>query len=213
MITEKVGQLYCLYNKMYESYGNDVYKLGHSSNPSKRILGYMTSYIDDSEFKYVTPRKFQNSLQAERILFFLLRRHRIKKNREFFRCNLDCIIDTIKRIESMPDEKIERIYKIILNDFCSDRVFENIEDSSHFLDCMASPDLFFEQFRFRPKNPEMYRKFGYIEPQENDWYVLQNRLYTISQTCDGKGVEDLSDDNEVNSSSVDIFSSEEELSS
>ena len=81
---DKSGHLYCLFNKMYLTYGVDVFKLGHSSNPVKRITDYMTSYIDDSEYKYVTERRFENSLKAERILFFLLRRNRLRKNREFF---------------------------------------------------------------------------------------------------------------------------------
>lgn len=174
---ERSGHLYCLFNKMYKAYGDNVYKLGHTSNPAKRITDYMTSYIDDSEYKYVSERRFENSLKAERILFFLLRRNRLRKNREFFSVNIDDIIETIKRVEAIPSEKIDRIYKIILNEYCSERVFENIEDTVHYLDCLVSPDLFFEQFKFRPKNPEMYRKFGYIPDRDNDWYILQGKLY------------------------------------
>jgi hypothetical protein len=179
---DKSGHLYCLFNKMYLTYGDDVFKLGHTSNPEKRITDYMTSYIDDSEFKYVSTRRFENSLKAERILFFLLRRNRIRKNREFFKAPLDDIIDTMKRVEAIPYEKIERIYKIILNEYCSERVFENIEDTVHYLDCLVSPDLFFEQFKFRPKNPEMYRKFGYIPDRDQDWYNLQGKLYNMENT-------------------------------
>ena len=174
---DKSGHLYCLFNKMYQTYGDNIFKLGHTSNPSKRITDYMTSYIDDSEYKYVSNRRFENSLKAERILFFLLRRNRLRKNREFFCLDVNDIIDTIKRVEALPHEKIERIYKIILNEYCSERVFENIEDTVHYLDCLVSPDLFFEQFKFRPKNPEMYRKFGYIPDRDNDWYILQGKLY------------------------------------
>jgi hypothetical protein len=174
---DKSGHLYCLYNKMYQTYGNNIYKLGHTCNPAKRINDYMTSYIEESEYKYVSERRFENSLKAERILFFLLRRNRVKKNREFFSLQVDDIIDTIKRVEAIPFEKIEKIYKIILNEYCSDRVFERIEDNVHYLDCLVSPDIFFEQFKFRPKNPELYRKFGYIADRDQDWYILQGKLY------------------------------------
>lgn len=177
----KAGYVYCLYNKMYTSYGDDVYKLGHTINPSKRICDYMTSYIDEPEYKYVSERQFENSLWAERILFFLLRQYRIKKNREFFKCDLGDIINTIKRIEQIPEQKIEKMYKLILSDFCSDRVFENVEETSHYLDCLVSPDLFFEKFMFKPNNPQIYKKFGYIKPVENDWNIIQEKLNNQSE--------------------------------
>lgn len=176
---DKTGHLYCLFNKMYLTYGENVYKLGHSSNPSKRITDYLTSYIDEPEYKYVSIRRFENSMKAERILFFLLRRNRIRKNREFFNASVDDIIDTIKRVESISHEKIEKIYKIILNEYCSDRVFENVEETSHYLDCLVTPDLFFEQFKFRPKNPEQYKKFGYIKEKDEEWYTLQGKLHNL----------------------------------
>lgn len=184
VIEDKSGHLYCLFNKMYLTYGEDVYKLGHTGNPAKRITDYMTSYIDDSEYKYVSERRFENSLKAERVLFFLLRRNRIKKNREFFRVPLDDVIDTIKRVEAIPVEKIDKIYKIILNEYCSDRVFENVEETSHYLDCLVSPDVFFEQFKFQPKNPDTYRKFGYIPDRDQDWYTLQGKLYNMENVAE-----------------------------
>ena len=82
----------------------------------------------------------------------------------------------MKKIEVMPDVKITKLYHRILIDYCSDNVLENEEDDSHFLDCMVSLDEFFEKYRFRPKNPEMYYKFGYVEPKVNDWYVLNYRV-------------------------------------
>lgn len=185
---DKSGHLYCLYNKMYLTYGDDVFKLGHTSNPVKRITDYMTSYIDESEYKYVTERRFENSLKAERILFFLLRRNRLRKNREFFKSPVDDIIDTMKRVEEIPNEKIEKMYKIILNEYCSERIFENIEDTVHYLDCLVSPDSFFDKFKFRPKNPEVYRKFGYIPDRDNDWYILQSKLYNDKNENDDENI-------------------------
>ena len=149
------GFLYCMWNKMFSSYGQDVYKLGRTSCLEARLNNYTTSYIEPCEYKYTTNRVFQNSIYAERVMFFLLRRFRIKKNREFFKVDLDTVIDTMRKLETMSDEKIEKIYKKILQDFCSDRIMENIDNDAHYLDCMVSPDAFFSQFMFRPKNPEM----------------------------------------------------------
>jgi hypothetical protein len=170
------GYLYCMWNKMFSTYGEDVYKLGRTSCLEGRLNNYVTSYIEPCEYKYTTNRVFQNSIYAERVMFFLLRRFRIKKNREFFRVDLETVIETMKKLEVMADEKIEKIYKKILQDFCNERIMENIENDSHYLDCMVSPDSFFSQFMFRPKNPAMYYKFGYVEPEKNDWYVLNYKI-------------------------------------
>jgi len=176
MDSEYKGYLYCLWNKMFSSYGENVYKLGRTSCLQNRLNNYVTTYIEPSEYKYTTNRVFQNSCHAERLLFFLLRRYRVKKNREFFDVPLETITETMKKIEVMPDVKITKLYHRILKDYCSDNVLENEEDDSHFLDCMESLDEFFEKYRFRPKNPAMYYKFGYIEPEVNDWYVLNYRV-------------------------------------
>jgi len=170
------GYLYCMWNKMFLTYGEDVFKLGRTSCLQSRLNNYVTSYIEPCEYKYSSNRVFQNSMYAERVMFFLLRRFRIKKNREFFKVSLDTVIEIMKKLEAMSDEKIEKIYKKIIQDFCSERIMENIENDSHYLDCMVSPDAFFSQFMFRPKNPEMYYKFGYVEPEKNDWYVLNYKI-------------------------------------
>lgn len=170
------GHLYCMWNKMFLAYGEDVFKLGRTSCLQSRLNNYVTSYIEPCEYKYSSNRIFQNSMYAERVMFFLLRRFRIKKNREFFKVGLDIVIDTMKKLEVMSDEKIEKIYKKIIQDFCTERIMENIDNDSHYLDCMVSPDAFFSQFMFRPKNPEMYYKFGYVEPEKNDWYVLNYKI-------------------------------------
>lgn len=169
------GYLYCLWNRMFLAYGEHVYKLGRTSCLESRLGNYVTSYIEPSEYKYTTNRIFENSCHAERLLFFLLRRYRIKRNREFFNIELKNVIDTMKKIEAMTDEKISKMYNKIINDFFNEKLMENDDDDNHFLDCM-SLDTFFEQFRFKPKNPEMYYKFGYIEPEVNDWYVLNYRI-------------------------------------
>lgn len=175
-MTDYKGYLYCLWNRMFTSYGEHVYKLGRTSCLQNRLNNYVTTYIEPSEYKYTTNRVFENSCHAERLLFFLLRRHRVKKNREFFNVSLDTIIETMKKIEAMSDEKITKLYNRILKDYCNENVMDNEEDDKHFLDCMVSLDEFFEKYRFRPKNPEMYYKFGYVEPEVNDWYVLNYRV-------------------------------------
>lgn len=47
----KKGYIYCLYNEVYQHYGKDVYKLGMTKNIKKRLTGYTTAYLYDSEIK------------------------------------------------------------------------------------------------------------------------------------------------------------------
>ncbi len=84
-------------------FDQDVYKVGCSKNPHQRLKGYSTSYQKPSEFKYVSKR-FPNKMEVEKILFKLLENHRMEKNREFFKINIDDLIKTITDLESkIPD--------------------------------------------------------------------------------------------------------------
>jgi hypothetical protein len=43
---ENIGYLYCIHNKMYNIYGEHVYKIGKSINLENRFNYYVTVYID-----------------------------------------------------------------------------------------------------------------------------------------------------------------------
>ena len=77
------GYIYCLYNVVFKYYGEDVYKLGKSNDVIKRLSGYTTSYLEDSEIK-LQSKQLSNYGMAENILFHLLKDYRLKKNREFY---------------------------------------------------------------------------------------------------------------------------------
>ena len=72
------GYLYVLWNPVYETYGQDVYKLGKTQNLPQRKNGYITPYIDDSLYKYTSPY-FDDMDMAEQLVFVLLKKYRIKK--------------------------------------------------------------------------------------------------------------------------------------
>ena len=92
------GYLYILYNESFSYYGDDVYKIGWSIDPKNRINGYRTSFVGTCKFLYIS-QPFSDGYKAERLLFYLLRRERLKKNREFFCISLDRCIAIIKRLE------------------------------------------------------------------------------------------------------------------
>lgn len=94
------GIIYCLFNVMFIYYGVDVYKLGKTKDIDMRLKGYITSYIEPCEIKYVS-RKIRNCSLAENILFIMLQDYRISSKREFFKCDINKIIETINYIENL----------------------------------------------------------------------------------------------------------------
>ena len=73
------GYLYILYNESFKSYNNTVFKFGRSENPKNRISTYNTGFIHDCEYLYVS-RQFNNCIEAERVLFFLMQKNHTCKN-------------------------------------------------------------------------------------------------------------------------------------
>ena len=111
---KKSGHLYILYNPMYQFYGKNVYKLGKAINCQKRCHQYTTSYIEPPELKHCSERVPCYGL-AERLLFQKLRKYRISSKREFFRCEIEIIVnhmnDVTKFMLSTPMEELEETFR------------------------------------------------------------------------------------------------------
>lgn len=169
------GYLYVLYNDIYKSYGANVYKLGRTVNLKNRMGNYTTPFINASEYLYVS-RKFEDSVKAERVLFYILRVYRIKDKREFFDLTLESIKKTFDRLSNLNDNTIDRLYSLIVTGICSQRVIENLESDEEFYDKIIRDanrmDEYFNQFKFRPQNPEFYKKWGYIPEEEKSLEIM-----------------------------------------
>ncbi len=100
----KKGYLYCLYNEMFNYYGDNVYKLGETANIEKRLPSYTTPYLVPPVIKH-TSDLLDDSQLAEKILFFELRECRVADNREFFRCELSKIKNVIDYISDLFSRK------------------------------------------------------------------------------------------------------------
>lgn len=159
------GYLYILYNSMFETYGSDVYKLGRTKDLNERIKHYCTSYVEKSTYLY-TSSPFKNCIHAEYVLFHLLRKNRMKNNREFFRCNVDEIISVICALENMDAKDLEQTYKNIISKNVGLMVndLEDIKLNKHEESQVISGisyEEFFDKYKFQPKNPSDYFKYGY----------------------------------------------------
>ncbi len=95
---EGVGYIYCLYNPVYKMYGDNAYKLGRTNNISKRLIGYITPFLEPSKMVYT--RMTSNAKLAEKYVFLTLKKYRMVKNREFFDVDIEIIIECIEKIIS-----------------------------------------------------------------------------------------------------------------
>ena len=110
------GHVYIIYNDIYiavryTQYGDDVYKIGKAKDITKRLNAYTTSYITPVELVFLSA-SCKDAQYAEQTVFAQLKKHRIVKNREFFKCGKAKIIATIEtvinEINNMTDEAIEK---------------------------------------------------------------------------------------------------------
>lgn len=120
------GFIYCLHNKMYSYNGTTKYKCGYTNEPSLRIKNYVTPYLDDSKYIFISQKFFDKKL-AEKILFFYLRDYRIKINREFFECDDEIIkiaMDKVKHIFDLYNDKF-KMATFLFNNKNYDNIFSS----------------------------------------------------------------------------------------
>jgi len=119
-----VGYLYCIYNKMYDVYGTNIYKLGNMKNKN-RMNSYVTPYIDPIEIKFISNKILDKSI-GEKILFNILKEFRFRPNREFFQCDLSIIKKAFDEVESIllkePLDKLQELY----NPMCKEQIINNM---------------------------------------------------------------------------------------
>jgi hypothetical protein len=171
------GNLYCLHNPAFDRQGRHYYKLGRTQDLRKRLQTYQTGYLEPCVYVAVGSRRFASSEAAELVLFYLLRRFRVRENREFFNVPLSLVRHMLIRVSSLSDDRLDDIAKLIkatrdVNKFMSNNAidsliasFETVEiecrtEKTEYADYL---DEFFEKFRFKPREEdvEMYKKFGY----------------------------------------------------
>jgi len=98
------GYVYVLWTDVFSYYG-ECYKIGSTVDIKKRISGYITGYPDKVEIKYIT-NKIEKYDTIEKIVHKKLDSYRMNKRREFFKCSLDIIKETIEEVLKISDEDI-----------------------------------------------------------------------------------------------------------
>ena len=186
--TFDVGYLYVFYHPTFQQYGENVYKLGKTNDlQARKQNAYTTGFLTDGNYLY-TSTQFKDYHRAERVLFYLLRRERCRKNREFFQVDLQRVIDIIHHLEQLEAScPMYKLYAILCYNMLPYNVlrklqnaedateyFGRIDDTKAFLKSLDSLDDWFEQFRFRPSNPTLYQSLGltFLHPEVQDIQML-----------------------------------------
>jgi hypothetical protein len=154
------GYLYVFWNDSFvKSYGENVYKLGRTKNLNNRISTYNTSFIEDSKYLLVS-RIFKDSIKAETVLFFILRKYRIREKREFFKIELEELKRVFDRVNNFSDITIGYLYSRINSGILPSDLVERL-DNPNILEIseedwnkkieidVKNLEKFFEKFRYR----------------------------------------------------------------
>lgn len=132
--TIKEGYVYCMCNEIFNFYGDDVYKLGNTINVKKRLLNYITSYLNPSKI-IILSKKLTDKYLGEQMLFDFLKEHRIKENKEFFKCKIEKIREMIHKVEKiMETENMEELRNKYINSkinkkLCKNDLIKKIENN------------------------------------------------------------------------------------
>jgi hypothetical protein len=195
MHTFVAGKLYVLWHETFAQYGEDIYKIGRSVNVEDRMKNaYTTPFLTKASYKYVSAQ-FKDVERAERILFYLLKSERMRANREFFNISLDRAISLIKRLERLESEipfiKLYAMMCMQIIPFKLLKALKNEEDVVSYFDNLdqkgfddtLTMDEWFDQFRFRPSKPEVYKKMGlsFALPEEE---TLQKLIHSCTKEED-----------------------------
>lgn len=126
------GYIYCIHNKMFDQYGENVYKLGYCTDLSSLNSRYCTCYVD--KIDVINIKQVKGKVRAESNLFYLLDDYRLKKNREFFKCDIEIIKEKMEIAEEeLIIKKMDlesKKNKLLKADKIDDDKAEELKDSS-----------------------------------------------------------------------------------
>ena len=172
------GSLYCLYNEMFNYYGDNIYKLGCSKNPETRLCGYTTSFIKPCEYKIIS-KKYIDCRLAENLLFKNITENRIEQNREFFKMDILEIKKEFKKIEIFFENKTkEEIVKYFIEEYKENNKTKIFKESRiNKVKNELLQRLINEENKIQKSDKILYKKISKKEIKDN---ILE--LFKIKET-------------------------------
>ena len=93
---QEKGYVYVFSNPMYTYYGENVYKIGYSKEPEKRVRDFDTSYPEETTIVYTY--KHDRARNLEQSVHKALDIFRLFPNREFFKCSITTIREFVESL-------------------------------------------------------------------------------------------------------------------
>jgi len=91
---QEKGYVYVFSNPIYSYYGENVYKIGYSKEPEKRVRDFDTSYPEETTIVYTY--KHERARVLEQSVHKALDMFRLFPNREFFKCSVPTIREIVE---------------------------------------------------------------------------------------------------------------------
>lgn len=179
------GYIYSIFNEMYKFYGDNVKKCGNSENPQKRALQYITGYVEPCKIIKISD-KFIDKCFAETLLFFYLKEHRLKNNREFFDCNDEIIenafskVDNFFKLYNTKQKIIEHL--VIDNNYnkyynkCINDVKKNREKKKDVIDINKIINLDYKNFMTSYEELNNNKLMGYQQIKNLFWLEKELKI-------------------------------------
>ena len=102
-VNKEEGYIYVLTNPVFEY---ECYKIGQTNNIKKRLDGYSTYYPEKCKVIFTTD-KIPFYKQVEKVIHIKLKEYRLLG--EFFNCNSEIIIQTIKDVIKLSEKELFNI--------------------------------------------------------------------------------------------------------
>jgi hypothetical protein len=190
------GYIYCLYNNIFNYYGDDVYKFGNSINPDQRCLQYTTSYLEPCELKKMSNKYFDKNF-AETLLFHYLKDYRINGNREFFQCDKNIYEDAFEKVDIFFEKY--NTSKLLFEHLLKDNIYltyysigatKNLKNNYNNMDKIAkSLDIEIKDYDnfeneltdhvINLSNEDFYNFYNNISDDNNDYRYIFDKINSL----------------------------------
>ena len=195
--TPSKGVVYVLTHPSFSTYGENVYKLGMTIDLTERLKGYRTSFATLPQI--VGEFSFANAREAERVLFWVLKEHRLHDNREFFSLPFERITRVVTHLQRLENEGwLSKVYQLVCfrlapyelqirlrHDEEAIQEYVNKWSLNEFTSHLTV-DEFFDKFRFRPKRPEEYPHYV----RHPELFSLRNLLRQCEACAGGDQIDE-----------------------
>ena len=160
--------VYVATNRTYAK--QNMFKIGMTESPEKRLCGYQTGRVSDDKFAYVFIMKCVNGKALEQLIFTRLEPFRYDKHKEVFQIHFEILKDILSIFEKFETESVHSI-----NQLLSDYYSKYVDMPAIDFESLIIPNLdeyFEERFNITPID----RYVPIIDPQPSPFSLTTEQV-------------------------------------